>query len=96
VIISALLKQEHYALRFTDFIQGYYPDGHPTMPGMAYLELKGSLITEGNKIKGSAPALFDSRNLRRLVHNPNDLLSMYHLYELLRGFVHPDQEFVYC
>jgi hypothetical protein len=90
------LEQEHYGLRFTDFITGFYPDEHPTMPGMAYLELKGSLITKGNKIKGSAPTLFDKRNSRRLVHNPNDLLSPHRLYELLRGFAHPDQEFIYC
>jgi hypothetical protein len=58
-MLSALLEQEHYGLRFTDFVQGYYSDEHPTMPGMAYLELEGSLITKGNKIKGSAPTLFD-------------------------------------
>jgi hypothetical protein len=95
-MLSALLEQEHYGPRFTDFVQVYYSDEHPTMPGMAYPELKGSLITEGNTIKGSAPTLFDSRNTRRLVHNPNDLLSPYSLYELLHGFAHPDQEFIYC
>ena len=63
---------------------------------MAYLELKGSVITKSNKIKGSVPTLFDARNFRRLVHNPNDILSPYHLYQLLRGYAHPDQEFVYC
>jgi hypothetical protein len=66
------------------------------MPGMAYIKLKGSLITKGNKIKGSTPTLYDSRNSRRLVHNPNDLLSPYRLYGLLRGFAHPYQEFLYC
>jgi hypothetical protein len=73
-MLSALLEQEHYGFRFTDFVQGYYPDGHPTMPGMVYLKLKGSLITKGNKINGSAPTLFDSRSSRRLVNNPEDLL----------------------
>jgi hypothetical protein len=66
------------------------------MPGMCYLELKGSVITKGNKIKGCAPTLFDTRNARRLVHNPNDILSPYRLFLLMRGFAHPDQEFVYC
>jgi hypothetical protein len=66
------------------------------MPGMAYLELKGSLVDKSNKIKGSAPTLFDTRNARRLVHNPNDLLSPYRLYLLLRGYAHPDQQFIYC
>jgi hypothetical protein len=66
------------------------------MPGMPYLELKGSLVTKGNKIKGSAPTLFDTRNARRLVDNFNDPLSPYGLYELLRGFSPPDQEFIYC
>jgi hypothetical protein len=33
---------------------------------------------------------------RRLVHNPNDVLSPYRLYQLLRGAVHPDQVFIYC
>jgi hypothetical protein len=77
-------------------VQGFYADDDPSMPGMAYLELKGSLITKGNKIKGSAPTLFDTRNSRRLVHNPNNILSPYRLYDLLRGFAHPDQEFIYC
>ncbi len=73
-MLSVLLEQEHYyALRFTDFVTGYYPDEHPTIPGMAYLELKGLLIAKGNKIKGSAPILYYSRNSRRLVHNTNDL-----------------------
>jgi hypothetical protein len=66
------------------------------MPGMKFLELKGSLVDKSNKIKGSAPTLFDNRNARRLVHNPNDVLSPYRLYELLHGFAHPDQQFVYC
>ena len=66
------------------------------MPGMAFLELKGSLIDKSNKIKGSAPTLYDTRNARRLVHNPNDILSPYRLYELMRGFAHPDQDFIYC
>jgi hypothetical protein len=78
-MLSALLEQEHYGLRFTEFVKGYYPDEHPTMPGMAYLKLKGSLITKGNKIKGSAPTPFDSRNSRCLVHNPKDLLRPYRL-----------------
>jgi hypothetical protein len=95
-MLSALLEQEHYGLRSTDFVQGYYPDEHPTMPGMAYLKLKRSMITKGNKIKGSAPTIFDSRNSRHLVHNPDDLLSRYRMYGLLRGFAHPYQEFIYC
>jgi hypothetical protein len=66
------------------------------MPGMPYLELKGSIVTKGHKIKGSAPTLFDTRNARRLVDNFNDPLSPYALYQLLRGFSPPDQEFVYC
>ena len=66
------------------------------MPRMPYLELKGSVVTKSNKIKGSAPTLFDTRNSRRLVDNPNDVLSPYRLYSLMRGFAHPDQEFVYC
>mgnify|MGYP000167097994 CR=1 FL=1 len=66
------------------------------MPGMPYLELKGSLVTKGLKIKGCAPTLFDTRNSRRLVDNPNDVLSPYRLYTLMRGFAHPDQEFIYC
>jgi hypothetical protein len=45
-MLSALLKQEHYGLRFTDFVKGYYLDEHP---GMAYLELKGLLITKGTQ-----------------------------------------------
>ncbi len=90
------LPQEHYGLRFSDFVIGFYEENHPTMPGMAYLELKGSLVTKGNKIKGSAPTLYDTRNSRRLVHNPNDVLSPFRLFELMRGFAHPDQEFVYC
>ncbi len=52
------------------------------MPGMAYLEQKGSLVTKGNKIKGSAPTLYDTRNSRCLVHNPNDVLSPFRLFEL--------------
>jgi hypothetical protein len=91
-----LLPQEHYGLRFSDFTMGFYADNHPSMPGMAYLELKGSVVTKCNKIKGSAPTLFETRNSRRLVDNPNDLLSPYRLYNLMRGFAHPDQEFVYC
>jgi hypothetical protein len=63
---------------------------------MPYLELKGSVITKGTKIKGSAPTLFDTRNARRLVDNPNDVLSPYRLFHLMRGFAHPDQEFIYC
>ena len=63
---------------------------------MAFLELKGSVVDKSNKIKGSAPTLYDTRNSRRLVHNPNDILSPYRLYELMRGFAHPDQEFIYC
>jgi hypothetical protein len=62
----------------------------------AYLELKGSLVTKGNKIKGLAPTLYDMRNARRLVDNPNKVLSQYHLYLLICGFAHPDQEFIYC
>jgi len=89
-------EQEHYGLRFSDFVVGSYPESHPSMPGMAYLELKGSLIDKGNKIKGSAPTLYDTRNARRLVHNPNDVLSPYRLYALLCGFAHPDQEYIYC
>jgi hypothetical protein len=30
------------------------------------------------------------------VDNPNDVLSPYRLYNLMRGFAHPDQEFMYC
>jgi hypothetical protein len=97
MLSALLLEQEHYyGFRFIDFVKGYYTDGHPTMPGMAYLELKGSLITKGNKIKGSVATLFESRNSHRLVQNPNDLLSPYRLYELLHGFTHPYQEFIYC
>jgi hypothetical protein len=66
------------------------------MPGMAYLELKGSLVDKTHKIKGSAPTLLQTRRARRLVHNPNDVLSPYRLYLLLRNFAHPDQEFIYC
>ena len=66
------------------------------MPGMAYLELKGSTVDKSHKIKGSAPTLFEKRRARRLVHNPNDVLSPYRLYQLLRGFAHPDQVFTYC
>jgi hypothetical protein len=62
----------------------------------AYLELKGSLVTKGNKIKGLAPTLYKTRNTRRLVHNPNDILSPYHHYKLICGFAHPDQECIYC
>jgi hypothetical protein len=36
-----LLLQEHYGLRFSDFGKGFYNDNHPSMLGMAYLELKG-------------------------------------------------------
>jgi hypothetical protein len=64
---------------FTNFVEGFYYDKHPTMPGMAYLKLKGPLITKGNNIKGSAPTLYDTRNARHLVHNPNDVLTSYHL-----------------
>jgi hypothetical protein len=95
-MFSALLEQEHYGLRFTDFVQGYYPDGHPTMPGMAYLKLKGLLITKGNKIKGSAPTLFDSRNSRRLVHNPNDQACTVCMSCFADLRTQPDQEFIYC
>jgi hypothetical protein len=77
-------------------VQRFYTDDDPKMPGMAFLELKGSLVTKGLKIRGSAPTLHDTRNARRLVHNPNDILSPYRLYDLLRGFAHPDQKFVYC
>ncbi len=66
------------------------------MPGMAYLELKGSLVDKAHKIKGSAPTLLQTKRARRLVHNPNDVLSPYRLYQLLRDFAHPDQEFIYC
>ncbi len=66
------------------------------MPGMASLELKGSTVDKSHKIKGSAPTLFEKRRARRLVHNPNDVLSPYRLYQLLRGFAHPDQVFIYC
>jgi hypothetical protein len=77
-------------------VVGFYAETDPKMPGMAFLELKGSLVDKSNKIKGSAPTLFDTRNSRRLVHNPNDVLSPYGLYMLLRGFAHPDQQFIYC
>jgi hypothetical protein len=66
------------------------------MPGMAFLELKGTVTDKTNIIKGSAPTLFENRKARRLVHNPNDVLSPYRLYQLLRGFAHPDQVFIYC
>jgi hypothetical protein len=67
------------------------------MPGMAYLELKGTVIDKTNTIKGSAPTLlFEKRKARRLVHNPNDDLSPYHLYQRLRGFAYPDQVYIYC
>jgi hypothetical protein len=66
------------------------------MPWMAYLELKGSIIDKSNKIKGSAPTLFEKRRARSLVHNPNDVLSPCRLYQLLCGFAHPDQVFIYC
>jgi hypothetical protein len=73
-------------------VKGFYDDKHP-MPGMAYLELKGSLVTkEGNKIKGSATTLYDMRNVHDLVHNPNNsILSPCHLHALVRGFMYPDQ-----
>jgi hypothetical protein len=77
-------------------VVGFYDEHDPSMPGMAFLELKGSLVDKSNKIKGSAPTLFDTRNSRRLVHNPNDVLSPYGLYMFLRQFAHPDQEFIYC
>jgi hypothetical protein len=66
------------------------------MPGMPFLELKGSVVDKSNKIKGCAPTLYETRNARRLVHNPNDVLSPYALYQKLRGFAHPDQVFIYC
>ncbi len=92
----SVILQEHYGLRFSDFCRGFYEDTHPSMPGMAYLELKGSIVTKCNKIKGSAPTLYNTRKARRLVDNPNDVLSPYHLYNLMRGFAHPYQEFRYC
>jgi hypothetical protein len=96
VLVLFSFAQEHYALRFSDFLTGFYPGTHPSMPGMAFLELKGSVIDKTNTIKGSAPTLFEKRKARRLVHNPNDDLSPYHLYQLLRGFAHPDQVYIYC
>ncbi len=58
-------------------VKGFYDDKHP-MPGMAYLELKGSLVTkEGNKIKGSATTQYYTRNAHCLVHNSNNILSLY-------------------
>jgi hypothetical protein len=65
---------------------------------MAYLvELKGSLVTNGNKVKGSgAPTLFDTRNALCLVDNPNDILRPLCLYGLMRSFAHPYQESIDC
>jgi hypothetical protein len=83
-------------LRFTNFIKGFYSKKHPTMPGMPYSELKGSLVTKGLKIKGGAPTLFDTRNSGCLVDNPNDVLNPYRLYGLMRGFAHPNKDFMYC
>jgi hypothetical protein len=83
-------------LRFSDFVMGFYDDKHATMPGMAYLELKGSKIDKNTRISGTQHTLYDTRNARRLVDNPNDILSPYKLFSLLRGFAHPDQEFIYC
>ena len=96
VPLLLLTTQEHYGLPFTNFVKGNYADDHPTMPGMPYLELKGSIVTKNNKISGSTPTLFETRKARRLVDNPNDCLSPYRLYDLLRGFAHPSQEFIYC
>jgi hypothetical protein len=90
------LEQEHHTLCFTDFGKGFYKDKHPNMPGMACLQLKGSLVDKGNKIKGTAPNLYNMWNACYLVHNPNNILSPYHIYVLMSGFVHPDQEFMYC
>jgi hypothetical protein len=75
---------------------GFYEENDPSMPGMAYIELKGSVVDKSNKIRGSNPTLYDAKNARRLVHNPNDVLSPYALYQRLRGFAHPDQQFIYC
>jgi hypothetical protein len=61
-----------------------------------HLKLKGSLVTKGLKIKGCTPTLFNMRNSHHLVDNPNDVLSPYHIYDLMCGFTHPDQEFMYC
>jgi hypothetical protein len=66
------------------------------MPGMPYIEIKGSVVDKSNKIRGSNPTLYATKNARRLVHNPNDVLSPYGLYQMLRGFAHPDQEYIYC
>jgi hypothetical protein len=99
VLFSVSLKQqEHYGLCFPDFVKGFlYKEKHPTtMPGMAYLKLKGSLDTKGNKIKGSAPTLFDMRNVHCLADNPNNILSPYHLYDLMHQFMYPDEEFICC
>jgi hypothetical protein len=74
VLCSVFLQQEHYSLCFTDFVKGFYDKNHPTMPGMLYFELEGYLVTKGNKIKCSAPTRFDTRNVRCLVNNPNDVL----------------------
>jgi hypothetical protein len=87
--------QEHHGLHFTDFVKGFYGAKHPTMPGIAYLELKGSIVTKGYNIKGSVPTLYGMRNAHCLVHNPNGILRPYHLYKLMCGFGHPYQEFVY-
>jgi hypothetical protein len=89
-----LLLQEHYGLCFSDFGKGFYDDYHLSIPGMAYLELKGSVVTKRNKVRGSAPTLFDTRNARCLVDNPNDVLSPYRFYNLMRGLAHPYQEFL--
>jgi hypothetical protein len=37
-----------------------------------------------------------NRDARRVAHNPNDVLSPYELYSILRKKAHPDQEYIFC
>jgi hypothetical protein len=83
-------------LKFEHLSTGLYEARDSFFPNLPYLQVGGQLQQKTRKLSVSHDTFLTDRDARRVVHNPNDVLSPFGLFSIIRKKAHPDQEYVFC
>ena len=88
--------KEYENLKLWHIETGTYSKSDKSFPGLPYIEVTGAMVDKKNRLSIGNATLYDKNNKRRIVHNPNDVLSPYALFENLTKHIHASQEAVFC
>ena len=88
--------KEYHELRFENLQLGQWSHDTTGVGGREYLEVLGNLETKKKKLSLNTPTFYSDSESRRVIDNPNDILSPCSLFKKIRKLAHPNQEYVFC